>query len=117
MNPTTMLFLAIFSAVAGQLLMKVGMNQVGAINSVSVSAFLHMIFNPFVFVGIGSYGIGFIFYLFSLSKLPQSFAYPMFALGYVVVPVFNWLVWHEAFPITRLAGVVIILLGVWLVSR
>jgi drug/metabolite transporter (DMT)-like permease len=93
------------------------MKQVGAISGVSVSAFIHMIMNPFVFIGIGAYGIGFIFYLFALSKLPQSLAYPMFALGYVVVPVFNALVWHEAFPVTRMAGVLVILAGVWLVSR
>jgi len=117
MNPNVMLFLAIFSAVAGQLLMKMGMNQVGVLSGFGISALIHMMLNPFVFVGIGSYGVGFIFYLFALSKLPQSLAYPMFALGYVVVPVFNWLVWHEAFPVTRLAGVLIILLGVWLVSR
>ena len=117
MNPNFMLFLAITSAVAGQLLMKVGMDQVGAISSISLAVFLHMIFNPFVFVGIASYGVGFIFYLFALSKLPQSLAYPMFALGYVIVPVVNWLLWHEAFPITRAAGVVVILIGVWLVSR
>jgi drug/metabolite transporter (DMT)-like permease len=70
-----------------------------------------------VFVGIASYGIGFIFYLFALSKLDQSFAYPMFALGYVIVPVFNWVVMHEPFSITRLVGVLVVLLGVWLVSR
>jgi len=117
MNPTVMLFLAIFSAVAGQILMKVGMTQVGAISSFNISSFFHMIFNPFVFVGIASYGIGFIFYLFALSKLDQSFAYPMFALGYVIVPVFNWVVMHEPFSITRLVGVLVVLLGVWLVSR
>jgi len=117
MNPTVMLFLAIFSAVSGQLLMNTGMKQVGAITGFSLPVFMHMILNPFVFVGICAYGIGFIFYLFALSKLPQSLAYPMFALGYAVVPVFNWLVWHEAFPVTRMAGVLVILLGVWLVSR
>jgi len=112
-----MLFLAIFSAIAGQLLMKVGMTQVGAITSVSLASFFHMIFNPLVFIGIASYGIGFIFYLFALSKLDQSFAYPMFALGYVIVPVFNWVVMHEPFSVTRLIGVFVILGGVWLISR
>ena len=117
MNPMVLLFLAVFSATAGQVLMKVGMNQVGAINSISPAVFLHMILNPFVFVGIGSYGIGFIFYLFALSKLPQSLAYPMFALGYVVVAIFNWTLMGEQFKATGLAGVLLILLGVWLVSR
>ena len=117
MNPTVMLLLAVACATLGQILMKVGMNQVGAIDTVGLSVFFKMILNPFVFVGIGSYGIGFIFYLFALSKLDQSFAYPMFALGYVIVPVFNWVVMHEPFSITRLIGVAVVMLGVLLVSR
>jgi len=117
MNPKFLLFFAIFAAVAGQLLMKTGLNQLGAVSNINLSVFLRMIFNPFVFCGIASYGVGFIFYLFALSKLEQSFAYPMFALGYVLVAIFNWIVMHEPFSFTRLAGVLVIVLGVWLVGR
>ncbi len=117
MNPMTMLFVAIFLAAAGQLLMKVGMNQLGSLESMNLPVMFRMFLNPFVFSGIASYGIGFIAYLFALSKLPQSFAYPMFSLGYVFVAAFNWVVMREAFSITRLIGVLVILLGVWLVSR
>lgn len=117
LDPRIMLLFAIVAAVAGQLLMKTGLNQIGAIDEVGVGIFLRMVFNPLVFSGIAAYGIGFIAYLFALSKLDQSFAYPMFALGYVLVAVFNWVVMHEPFSITRLAGVVVIILGVWLVSR
>ncbi len=117
MSPMVMLFFAVFAAVTGQLLMKIGMNQLGAIDTFSIPIFIHMILNPFVFCGIGSYGVGFIAYLFALSKLDQSFAYPMFALGYVIVAIFNWTLMHEPFKVTGLAGVLVILLGVWLVSR
>jgi len=117
MNPTAMLFFAIFAAVVGQVLMKMGLNQVGAISGINVSAFFSMVFNPLVFSGIVSYGIGFIAYLFALTELPQSFAYPMFALGYALIPIFNWVVLHEPFSVTRLIGIVVILAGVWLVSR
>ncbi len=116
-NPMFMLFVAIFCSVVGQLLMKVGMNQVGGIEQFRLSILMRMLFNPFVFSGIASYGVGFIAYLFALSKLDQSFAYPMFALGYVLVAIFNWTVLHEAFSITRLAGVLVIVLGVWLLGR
>jgi multidrug transporter EmrE-like cation transporter len=117
MDPKIMLFFAIFAAVTGQVLMKTGLNQVGSISGINVSAFFKMIFNPLVFSGIASYGIGFIAYLFALTELPQSFAYPMFALGYAIIPIFNWVVMHEPFSVTRLVGIVVILGGVWLVSR
>lgn len=116
-NPMFMLFFAIFCSVTGQILMKVGMNQVGGIDSFDLSLMMQMLLNPFVFSGIASYGVGFIAYLFALSKLDQSFAYPMFALGYVLVAVFNWVFLHEAFSITRFAGVIIIVFGVWLLGR
>jgi multidrug transporter EmrE-like cation transporter len=112
-----MLFFAIFAAVVGQVLMKMGLNQVGSISGVNVSAFFSMVFNPLVFSGIASYGIGFIAYLFALTKLHQSFAYPMFALGYVLVPVFNWVVMHEPFSVTRLIGIFVVIAGVILISR
>ena len=47
----------------------------------------------------------------------QSYAYPMFALGYVIVPVFNWVVFHEPFSVMRLGGILLVLAGVTLISR
>jgi multidrug transporter EmrE-like cation transporter len=112
-----MLFFAILCSVVGQILMKIGMNQVGGIEQLDLGLLMNMLLNPYVFTGIGSYGVGFIAYLFALSKLDQSFAYPMFSLGYVLVAVFNWVFLHEPFSITRLAGVIVIIIGVALLGR
>lgn len=117
MDPKILLFFAIFAAVTGQLLMKTGLNQLGALTDINVAVFFRMVFNPYVFGGIISYGIGFIAYLFALSRLDQSFAYPMFALGYVLVPLYNWIVMHEPFSVARLAGILLVLVGVSLISR
>ncbi|MGC8786317.1 MAG: EamA family transporter [Anaerolineae bacterium] len=117
MDPKILLFFAIFAAVTGQLLMKTGLNQLGALTDINVAVFFRMVFNPYVFGGIASYGIGFIAYLFALSRLDQSFAYPMFALGYVLVPLYNWLVMHEPFSVARLVGILLVLVGVSLISR
>jgi multidrug transporter EmrE-like cation transporter len=117
MNPMYMLFFAIFCSVTGQILMKIGMNQVGGISQLDLQLLIHMLFNPYVFSGIAAYGVGFIAYLFALSKLEQSFAYPMFALGYVLVAIVNWTFLGEAFSWTRFAGVVVIIAGVWLLGR
>jgi len=117
LNPTVMLIAAIICSVAGQILMKIGMNQVGGIDRFQISLLINMFMNPYVFSGIASYGVGFIFYLFALSKLEQSFAYPMFSLGYVFVAIFNWVFLSEPFSMTRLAGVVIIVIGVALLGR
>jgi len=117
MDPKILLFFAIFAAVTGQLLMKTGLNQLGALTDINLAVFFRMIFNPYVFGGIASYGIGFIAYLFALSRLDQSFAYPMFALGYVLVPLYNWIVMHEPFSVARLVGILLVLVGVSLISK
>jgi multidrug transporter EmrE-like cation transporter len=117
MDPRIMLFFAIFAAVVGQLLMKTGLNQLGPLDLINLTVFFRMVFNPFVFGGIASYGIGFIAYLFALTKLDQSFAYPMFALGYVLVPLYNWVVMHEPFSVARLIGIFVVIFGVILISR
>ncbi len=117
LNPMFMLFFAILCSVVGQILMKVGMGQVGGISQVGMDSLIRMLFNPLVFSGIASYGVGFIAYLFALAKLDQSFAYPMFSLGYVLVAIVNWTVMHEPFSLTRFAGVVVIIFGVWLLAR
>lgn len=116
-NPMFMLFFAIFCSVVGQILMKLGMNQVGGLDQFSLPLLMNMLFNPLVFSGIASYGVGFIAYLFALSKLEQSFAYPMFALGYVLVAIVNWTFLGEPFSWTRFAGVAIIIVGVSLLGR
>lgn len=116
-SPMFMLFFAILCSVVGQVLLKFGMNQLGGMDAISLSVVFKMVFNPLVFSGMVCYGIGFIAYFFSLSKLDQSFAYPMFSMGYVLVAVFNWTVMREPFTMTRLAGVLVILAGVWLLNR
>jgi len=115
-SPMVMLFFAILCSVVGQVLLKFGMNQLGGMDAISLSVVFKMVFNPLVFSGMVCYGIGFIAYFFSLSKLDQSFAYPMFSMGYVLVAVFNWTVMREPFTMTR-AGVLVILAGVWLLNR
>ena len=117
LNPMFMMFFAILCSVVGQVLLKFGMNQLGGLDAINLPILFKMIFNPLVFSGMACYGIGFIAYFFSLSKLDQSFAYPMFSVGYVLVAVFNWTVMREPFSVTRFAGVLVILVGVWLLSR
>ncbi len=116
-NPMYMLFFAIACSAVGQILMKIGMTHLGGIAELNLQLLIKMLFHPWVFSGIACYGVGFIAYLFALSKLEQSFAYPMFALGYVLVAIVNWTLMGEPFSWTRLAGVVVIIFGVWLLGR
>jgi multidrug transporter EmrE-like cation transporter len=46
-----------------------------------------------------------------------SVAYPMLSIGYVVNAIAAWYLFGEAVTLTRLAGIGIIVLGVFIVAR
>ncbi len=66
---------------------------------------------------IGSYGIGFVLYAFALRKANLSTAYPlMVAVSILLVLTFT--AWHEhALRPSQALGAVVILAGIWLVTR
>ena len=117
MNPFVLIGGAVCLGVVGQLLMKSGMNQVGAIDRLGVAALIRVFSNPWVLLGFASYGLSSVVYLMALSKLDLSVAYPMIGLGYVLVVLFSWLLLREPVGVARWVGVFLIVAGVWLVGR
>lgn len=116
-NPVVLILVAVCLGVVGQILMKNGMNQVGAINQFGLATLVHVFSNLFVLLGFASYGLSSVVYLLALSKLDLSVAYPMIGLGYVLVVFFSWLVLKEQIGAVRWLGALLIVAGVWLVGR
>ncbi|MCL6432286.1 MAG: EamA family transporter [Anaerolineae bacterium] len=116
-HPFALLLGAVCLGVVGQLLMKSGMNQVGAIERFALGALLRIFSNPFVILGFASYGISSICYLMALSRLDLSVAYPTAGLGYVMVLLISSVVLREPVTPLRWLGVLLIFAGVWLVGR
>mgnify|MGYP003798700379 CR=1 FL=1 len=116
-NPFVLISAAVCLGVVGQIMMKSGMNQVGAISSLGLATLLRVFSNPYVLLGFASYGLSSIAYLMALSKLELSVAYPMIGLGYVLVVLFSWLLLKEQVGALRWLGTLLIVAGVWLVGR
>lgn len=117
MNPVALLLLAVGLGVAGQMVMKTGMNQVGQIDAISLNVLARMFTNVYVVLGFAAYGLSSISYLMALSKLPLSFAYPMVGLGYVIVVFLSWLLLKEPVSLARWMGVLLICGGAFLIGR
>lgn len=120
MREPLLLFFTVGLNVIGQFLMKRGMSQVGTIgNDLALlpSSFMRAFTTPAVILGVVAYGLSSIFWLILLSRVDLSYAYPALSLGYVAVVLISWLLLGEGVSPTRWAGVLIICLGVWLVSR
>jgi len=58
-----------------------------------------------------------VFWILALSRVDVSIAYPMLSIGYIVTAMAGWLLFAESLSVTRVAGIFIIIAGVWLVAR
>ena len=112
------LFVSILLAVIGQLLMKQGMNQFGTFPvSKLLQHIVPMFLNPWVFAGLMSFGLSSVFWLVVLSRINLSLAYPMVSLAYVVVAFASIIFFKEPVSFIRWMGILVIVFGVFLISR
>ena len=106
--------------VVGQLSLKYGMSQIGNF-SVSLSTlppvFLKAATNFNVLLGLVCYGMGFLVWLIVLAKAEVSYAYPLISLGYVFTAILARLMFGEAVSLTRMAGILVTCVGVFLIAR
>ena len=113
------IFIPVTAAAVGQMILKIGMNQVGAvqINSGIMQSFVKMFTNPYVIGGLGFFGLNAFLWLIVLSREKLSFAYPMVAFAYVVTILLSKYVLHEEVPLLRWAGLGVIILGILLIAK
>ncbi|HQT81676.1 MAG: 4-amino-4-deoxy-L-arabinose transferase [Ferrovum sp. 37-45-19] len=120
----TISFLLILTGVllnaTAQLLLKAGTNAVGHfefnVNNLwpvgwRLATEIHII------GGLGCYVVSVVVWILALSRVPVSIAYPMLSIGYVVNALIAALWLGESMSLTRVAGIVIIILGVFLIAR
>ncbi len=108
------LLMAIMLGAAGQICLKFGLGKLGSQTPfVVVTA---MFRNWHVLAGFVAYGVSSLMYLFVLSRLDVSYAYPFVAINYVFVTFLAWLVLKETVPTLRLVGLAIICMGVLVLS-
>ena len=110
--------ISILLAVAGQLLMKKGMMIFGTFPaSQLLFKIIPMFLNPYVFVGLACFGMSAVFWLVVLSRLELSLVYPMVSVAYILVAIFSWFFFKENVTFIRWLGILVIVMGVFLISR
>ena len=105
---------------AAQLLLKAGTNAVGHFtfsrdNILPVG--WQLATEPHIMGGLSFYVVSVVVWIMALSRVEVSIAYPMLAIGYVVNALAAWWLFGEAVSVTRMAGIGIIIVGVYVVSR
>ncbi|MBM3450967.1 MAG: multidrug resistance protein [Armatimonadetes bacterium] len=105
----------------GQVLLKLGVTTVrdrfagdlGGITRFLIGALT----TPAVLGGFLLYGAASLLWLVIIARTPLSLAYPMLALGYVIVIASSAWLFGEALPMIRILGIGAILIGIFLISR
>ena len=73
--------------------------------------------NYFLYIGFLCYGVSILIWMYILSRVEVSFAYPFLSIGYIITAIFGHLVFNEQLSFTRISGILIICLGVILISK
>jgi multidrug transporter EmrE-like cation transporter len=105
---------------AAQLLLKAGSRAISGMtfSMVNAGALLERVaWNPPILAGLVCYLISVGVWILALSRVEVSVAYPMLSVGYVVNALAAWWLFSESLGPTRLAGIGVIIVGVWLVAR
>ena len=94
---------------AAQLLLKAGTN--------AMPLGLGLALEPHILGGLACYAISVVVWIVALSRVPVSIAYPMLSIGYVVNAIAAWQLLGESLSLLRLAGIGVIIAGVFMVAR
>ena len=104
---------------AAQIMLKQGMNTVGAFSVGSepiLGLVARIIFNPFVFIGLLTFVISMGSHLFVLSRVDVSYAYPFLSIAYVLVALWAHFFMSETLSWTHISGIGLIVGGTVLIS-
>lgn len=112
--------LAIVLAIIGQVLLKLGVQESKALDNITVSKLIQtyskILFNPRIILGILLYVFSLFIWLYLLSKVELSFAYPFLGMTFIIMAAVSQFVFGEKVSAFRWSGSLIIFLGIFVSS-
>ncbi|WP_165462421.1 hypothetical protein [Atlantibacter sp.] len=76
-----------------------------------------LVLNPWFYLAVCVYGGSTLLWVMILRKVSLTLAYPMFALGFLIVPFLDYLIFKEPMRLATFIGGGIIILGVIVATR
>ena len=116
-----LIFVSVVMASVAQVLLKFGMNSPAVQKVIAVGDALSIIstisLNVMVVTGLALYFLSAVVWLFVLSRIELSSAYPFAALGFVFTAILARLILGESFNLAKISGTLLIIGGVMLIAR
>ena len=111
---------SIFLSSIAHVLLKKGTMNVAEIDVVNQSLLISIwvtATNPWVLLGMSLHVSALVVWMWALSRVDVSFAYPFLAVGYVIVSLLAWQWLGEEINSMRLLGMAIIVVGITVLSH
>ena len=103
---------------SAQLLIRKGMLVAGEMGMLRMAHNIgHLVTNGWLWLAMLCYGVSILLWMSVLSKVEVSFAYPFLSIGYVISAVVGFFFFGESLSAIRVAGILVICVGVVLISR
>jgi drug/metabolite transporter (DMT)-like permease len=111
--------LSVLCASSGQILLKIGVRSAGLPPNVLLHpvALFAALLNPFIIGGIFAFVASMLLWLAAINGQQLSSVYPLAALGYVIVTLVSVLLFHDRITVWKVAGILLIVLGVALLNH
>ncbi|PSB17998.1 EamA-like transporter family protein [Phormidesmis priestleyi ULC007] len=111
--------MSIAAGTAGQFFLKTGAQKLGRVNTGNfLGHVLSIATTPELLIGLVFYGVGAVLYILLLTRVKLSVLGPAVALQYIFAVLMGKFIFDEPIPLTRVAGMGLIICGViLLISR
>lgn len=120
LNNISIVLLSILMSSTAHIFLKKGM-MTHALNGVKLEGILGLVWsvgtNPWVMGGMFLHVSALVVWLWALSKVDISFAYPFLALGYVLVSAMAWFWLGEELNSMKMVGMGIIIMGILVLAK
>jgi len=116
-----LILVSVALSAGSQVILKLGMMSSavqGALLKGSLrDACLTIALSPLIILGMACFGLSAVAWLFVLSRIPLSSAYPFVSLGILVTVLAGYFFFHEPISALKGGGVVLILVGIIMVGK
>lgn len=111
----TLVIICIIGAGFGQILLKIGMGQVGSITSFNEffqwGTLIKILTNPYILAAFAGYVLIVTLWLGAMSNMNVSILFPLASLSYVVTALAAWLLLRENISSMHWAGICLVIGG------
>ena len=118
MNPILVILATVALSAVAQIALKAGVSALKLSDAQGLWGMgMAVAASPFIWLGLVIYGLSVLAWLWVLSKVDVSFAYPFVGLSFVLTVAMSALILHEHVSPLRMAGVFLVVCGCVMISR